>query len=378
MKKNQPSQKTQRTFRTLSHGQSMVLVGLLLVVLIGMLALILDGGYAFLQRRAAQTAADAGALAGATVYCHTHDIDQALNAAYDYAVGRNEAIEADVVFNEGSIEVTTRIPMTTFFGQVLGEPTMTASAFASARCVPPGAAEGILPIAWNCPPEDMYMGPIGFPTCSMQFGPGEPYIIMNSRKTGEENPYCLSEGGSVDCDLDGDGVDEVLAGGDRSWLDLSGSGSDAGDGSAELVFWIENGFPNKVRIHTWFAGQPGVSNNVFMSVYSIVGNEVLLPVYNAIVDGAPPDPYDSPDDTIVWSSGASTTYYHVISFSIFVPTCVHARGSDRCPIYDDLRAIGALSPDDKTIEGYFIEGTSDGLSGIGEVYAGAYTIYLER
>jgi hypothetical protein len=224
----------------------------------------------------------------------------------------------------------------------------------------------------------MFMGPIGFPTCNMQFGETEPYIIMNSRKTGEEDTYCISDGGTVDCDLDDDGIDELLAGGNRSWLDLSGSGSDAGDGSAELVYWIENGFPHKVRIHTFFAGQPGVSTNVFMSINSILNVPVLLPVYNGIVDGSPSIPWDDPSDIVVWSSGASTTYYHVISFSIFVPTCVHAKGSDRCELYDQLRAEGVLGPNDKTVEGYFMEGTMEGLSGIGEVYAGAYTIYLER
>ena len=359
-------------------GQSMVLVGLLLVVLIGMLALILDGGYAFLQRRGAQTAADSGALAGATVLCRTGDTALATQAAIDYAITRNGALEADVSIIDDEVEVTTRIPFPTFFGRVLGRVSITASAIAASSCFAPGRGTGVLPIAWNCPPAETYPDLTGDLNCSKQYGPGEPYIIMNSRKVGEEDPYCLSDGGSVDCDLDGDGYDELLAGGNRSWLDLSGSGSDKGNGSSELVFWIKNGFPGTIYIHTWFAGQPGVSNNVFMSVNSILGNRVLMPVYNAIVNGSPPSPYDNPNDSTVWSNGASTTYYHVITFSIFVPTCVHAKGSDSCPLYDQLRLDGSLGPNDKTIEGYFVQGTVEGLGGKGELYAGAYSLLLTR
>jgi len=361
--------------RNRQSGQSMVLVGLLLVVLMGMLALVLDGGYAYLQRRGAQTAADAGALAGARELCRTGDTTVAIQAALDYAITRNYALEADVAIVDGEVQVTTRIPFLTFFGRVFGRASITASAFAAANCFPPGRATGILPIGWNCPPDRTYTDADGNLNCDMLFG--GPYIIMNSRKVGDEDTYCLPDG-SVDCDLDDDGYDELLAGGNRSWLDLTGSGSDNGNGSSELVYWIGNGFPGAVDIHTWFAGQPGVSNNVFMAVDSILGRKVLLPVYNAISSGLPPYPYDNPSDTTVVSNGASSTYYHVITFSIFMPTCVRATGADHCPLYQKFRDAGALDPDDKTIEGYFVPGTLEGLGGKGELYAGAYTLYLTR
>ena len=368
-----------RRLQKLEPGQSMVLFGLLLVVLIGMLALVMDGGYAFLQRRGAQTAADAGALAGARQLCLTGDTTLATQAAFDYAIVRNRALEADVSIIDGEVEVTTRIPFPTFFGRILGRDSITSSAIAAANCFPPGWATGILPIAWNCPLDETYPDLFGTLNCDMQYGPSQPYIIMNSRKTGDDDTYCISDGGTIDCDLDGDGYDELLAGGNRSWLDLTGSGADAGNGSSELVYWIENGFPRKIYMHTWFAGQPGVSNNVFMSADSLLYQEVLLPVYNAVVDGLPPEPYDNPTDSTVISNGASTTYYHVITFSIFVPTCVRATGADKnCDLYNELFDAGILDPDDKTIEGYFMEGTMEGLGGKGELYAGAYTLYLTR
>ncbi len=365
--------------RTSEAGQSMVLMGLMMMVLIGMLALVMDGGFAFLQRRGAQTAADAGALAGAREMCRSGDTALATQVALDYAIVRNRALEANVSIINGEVEVTTRNPFPTFFGQVLGRASMTSSAIAAAKCFPPGRGTGILPIGWNCPPDETYPDADGILNCDMQYGPGQPYIIMNSKKTGDDDTYCISDGGTVDCDPDGDGYDELLAGGNRSWLDLTGSGSDAGDGSAELRFWIENGFGGTITMHTWFAGQPGVSNNVFMSVKTRLLDPVLLPVYDAIIDGPPPVGYHDPPDTIVWSNGASTTYYHVITFSIFIPTCVHATGADKgCNLYNELFDQGILSPDDKTIEGYFIEGNMEGLGGKGELYAGAYTLYLSR
>ena len=378
-RKKDPSSKR----RTLQSGQSMVLIALMMFVFVGMMAVIFDGGYAYLQRRNAQTAADAGALAGARVLCRTGDIVLAQQAALDYAINRNRALEADIVIIGGEVEVTARIPFATFFGSLLGRPTITSSAIAAANCFAPGTGTGVLPLAWNCPPENTEMDIWGNEYCDMQTedpdcvgdADCEPelYIIMNSRKAGDEDPFCLPEG-TVNCDVDGDDHNELLVGGNRSWLDLSGGGG----GSSELVDWIENGFPGMVRFHTWFAGQAGVANNIFMSVESLIGQEVLLPVYNAISDGLPPYPYDHVIDTTVVTGGTWTTYYHIISFSVFVPTCVHATGGDSCYMYDMLRADGILKPDDKTIEGYFVNGNVTGLGGQGELDAGAFTLYLTR
>ena len=73
------------------HGQSLVLVALMALGLFGMLALVLDGGNLYTQRREAQLAADAGALAGARTYCETENALAAQLSAEDYAVTRNAA-----------------------------------------------------------------------------------------------------------------------------------------------------------------------------------------------------------------------------------------------------------------------------------------------
>ena len=47
------------------RGQTLVIIALFMVAVVGMAALVLDGGHAYAQRRRMQNAADAGALAGA-------------------------------------------------------------------------------------------------------------------------------------------------------------------------------------------------------------------------------------------------------------------------------------------------------------------------
>ncbi len=365
--------------RAPQSGQTLVLVALLMIVFIGMLAVILDGGYAYMQKRNAQTAADAGAMAGARELCISGNLTLATQVAADYAITRNRALAADINIIGGEVTVTTRIPFSTFFGGLLGRPTITSSAIAAANCFAPGNGEGVLPVAWHCPPDDIKTDSDGDKYCDFQIYDGvgaveksELYIIMNSRKVGEEDdPFCMPEG-PVDCDLDGDGDDEMLVGGNRSWLDLSGGGG----GASELVDWIQNGFPDGIEMHTWFAGQSGVANNIFLSVPT--GIQVVLPVFDAISVGLPVVPQLHGGDTIVASSGTWTNYFHVISFSIFVPTCVHAKGGDHCALYDDYRAEGSLGPNDKTIEGYFVNGSVGGLGGVGELDAGAFTLYLTR
>mgnify|MGYP002682684856 FL=1 len=53
-----------------TKGQIIVLFALGLLALIALAALVLDGGMLFLNRRTAQAAADAGALAGARALCY--------------------------------------------------------------------------------------------------------------------------------------------------------------------------------------------------------------------------------------------------------------------------------------------------------------------
>ena len=369
--------------RRTDRGQSLVIVAVLMLAFFGILAVVLDGGFAYAMRRAAQNAADAGALAGARELCVSNgNHTTAASVAREYAVTRNGAVVANVAINSGIVTVDVALPFQTFLARLFGQPGMTAAAVAAAGCFAPGAGTGVLPIAWACRPP---IAGSGSDDCAILYGPAHRYIIMDSDPT-EDDLYCQDPpnsglpAGTVDCDLDDDGFNDLLAGGDRSWLDLSGGGG----GASDMRNWIRNGFPGTIEIHTWLGGQTGVANTVYQAAASRVGDEVVIPVFDTYCDGWPPSVCPArvhAEDTIVATGGTSTLYFHIISFSLFHITCVDAPGvPGHCPGHDAAVAAGAIRNNTKTIEGYFVEGFAPGLDGRPSdgTDAGAWTLYLTR
>ena len=386
--------------RNQEDGQSIVVLALMLVVFLAFVALALDGGNTYVRKRQAQTAADAGALAGARQLCETGEVTPALNAAQEYAVTRNGSDTANVSvdLNNGRVKVDTIITFDTFLAHLIGRPQIQVAATATAECQAPGAGEGIIPTAWACKPPvgseptvggsciqqaitpeklDEYLNNPP-PECSVVCP--ELYIIMNSDDTGTD--YChdpdTNPAGPIDCDFDNDGENDLLATGDRSWLNLDGGGNSAN----EMVGWIEDGFNAELFIHTWFAGNPGVQTNVFQAVEEREGELLIMPVFDELCGGAPSaagpcaTEFHPGQDTVVAGSGPQT-YFHVIAFSIFYVSCVDSGGSDSCPGHDAAVAAG-MDHNEKTIEGYFIEGTLPGLGGGGSqgLNVGAYVVFL--
>lgn len=150
----------------MEKGQIIVIVALAMFALIAMAALIVDGGALMVNRRAAQNAADAGALAGAEVMCRMGYYDQASvkvavekftieeNNASDVVWKYVPAGESDVYgLKVGEIEVTAGVSQVSLFARILGQDSLTASATAAAGCFPfqPGV---VLPIAYPCRGKD--------------------------------------------------------------------------------------------------------------------------------------------------------------------------------------------------------------------------------
>ena len=367
----------------MEKGQNLIIFAVVMVVLVALTALVIDGGFAYTKRREAQNAADAGALAGANALC-AGNTDQAVPQALDYSINRNGATSATASLGTKSITVTTTIPQQTFLAGIFGSDEVTTHATASAGCYVPCEGVGVLPVAWACQPP---AGGVITDKCAIEYGPDDLYVIMDSKKSGEdffcqEPPNSGLPAGTLDCDIDNDGVNELETGGNRSWLDLTGKA-----GAGDLKDWVLNGYPGTLREHTWFGGQAGVADTIFQAVNSRVGTVVFLPVFDSYCKGKPNSAcpsYVHPQDKIVVSGGTSQTYFHVITFSAFHITCVSAPpGHDKCPGKD---AIWAANPDIlkksdynkiKTIEGYFVKdyfgsGKCEGPS------AGVYTIYLNH
>jgi hypothetical protein len=85
------------TLRQRESGQVLVLFALAVVAIVALLAVVVDGGFLYVQRRTAQTAADAGALAGARALREVSTLaaigQAATNAAQANAFGTTPTIQ---------------------------------------------------------------------------------------------------------------------------------------------------------------------------------------------------------------------------------------------------------------------------------------------
>ena len=405
-----------------TNGQVLILFAVGITVLIALSVLVLDGGVLLMNRRAAQAAADAGALAGARTKCNGNPAN-VITTAEQYAVGENSASLATASWDgtdAGEVVVTAYVYQNTFFAQRLGFNNLDISATAAANCYPPGAAKNVLPVAWACRPP---VGQTTSPDCQLQalewetemkplirsnfFGEmgdviiqgetvarppfiftGEDgnitdqvYIVMDSEDLVIDMAVDCAPVGTINCDIDGDGVPNIAAAGDRSWLLL-----EEGKGAAYLSDWIEHGLSTPLNIHTWLAGRSGVATSIFRDVedyatatFANPYKFITVPVFN---DYCESNPYGEPlctskihaEDQLVTND--PNNYFHVIAFAAFYVTCVDDTGSVSCPAAEAANLPGSA----KSIEGYFVSGApvTIGPGGTGSVETGVYIVSLTR
>jgi Flp pilus assembly protein TadG len=131
-------------------GQTLVIVVLFMIVLLGFCALVIDVGHAYLAQRRLQSSVDAAALAGATAL---PNVVQAQTAAGQYGNGGNNTppgvdnVQMSVstkclvgvpgCTTANSVTVRETGTISTVFGGLLGVPTFTVNASATA-CSPCG------------------------------------------------------------------------------------------------------------------------------------------------------------------------------------------------------------------------------------------------
>ena len=379
------------------RGQILVFFAIIVVGLLAVAALAIDGGYGYAIRRAAQNAADAGALAGARYYCAGETEAVWKQAVHDYAALNHDAVVEDIQLVNNLVYVKTSIEQGAFFSGVLGRNSIRAEAEAEAGCFIPDMAYGVLPIGFACREpvggdsdeyegyssspgsyecEVQFMDPwvgvcdaAGQPAGCYPFNPASPpgitgsdgevlYLIMDNTASTAGDVECTDDDQPdvgfidgtmyIDCDLDGDGKDDTLSDGGRGWLDLNGSTG----GASELVEWIKNGYPYGIRIHTWVPQEGGDKASIFQAVKTYrLGKIVVVPVFDDICNGDPslycdgpdpePDKYHNPDGTgytdIIAPVPAGQKTYHVISFIRFFVTCVREKPSDHCPAFQAFR-----------------------------------------
>jgi len=386
-------------------GQVIPILVIGLFVSVIMAALLVDGGALMANKRQAQAAADAGALAGAQRLC-TGQLDWK-TVAETYAENYNGATHADANSNLEKTEVTVvaEITYSSFFASIIGYPTLTASADATAGCYTVRGSD-VVPIAFYCrkdaigevnPTEGKYECVLWTLDWATQLSPilkgstvkigekdyylvgtnivdsdGKPplkyqYIIIDDDKV--NNDVCESEGGSIKCDIDvpPDGKDELKFGGNRGWLYL--------DGVNSILSYVKKGPKTAIEIvdHKWLSGDPGVEASIYGEmITAYAGKIVLVPIYNYLCPGDPRtdqtciDEAHIPDWPPLPENGDDTQHvrsksnnYHIIEFAPFYVSCV-AKNDGDCPGFKEFQKI--LAADEPSIdlksqsvvEGYFI------------------------
>jgi Flp pilus assembly protein TadG len=256
------------------RGATIVWVGLMAISLMAMLALALDGGYAYAQRRRMQVAADAAAVGGARVLAFGGNTTQ-IESAIEQLVSANAADSFGWSLLNGNrtVEVTASLSFPTFFAGVLGRDQMTASATAQATLGYVSRVGGLFPMI----------------TEVQDFEPDREYTLF---------------------------ADDLEAPGNFGWLDWDGPPV----GNDELVENMRNpGRSGEWQIGTWVPGGPGVDSSIgvrdaleaWLNDHAGEDLHVTIPFYEEVRDTG------------------SNTEYRIIGFGEFALTEYRLTGANK-------------------------------------------------
>ena len=412
--------KVPNRFSQLEKAQFLPIVVIGVIVMIAFAALIIDGGAIMLNRRTAQTAADAGALAGALRVCLGESDAKAVAEAY---ATLNNAPSPTVTVSGKQVTVVASVEHPSFFAKIFGEDSLKADAEAVANCYYPDKAKKVLPIAffYKSPPinaKNAVCNTNG--SCNLvsqdfkqlmdalrdtQVTTGtkinlpldDIYIISDKTKICEKNVS-----GAIVCS---EMLGDINGGGNRSFLDLNET----------LKKIIEDGLTTTLDLPTWVNAQPGADTSVYnpsnyitnyppiVGYESVTARLYFLPVFDKFCGDcscAPTGDYDP-----VYCDQYNFRSYHLVGFAPFVVTCVQkgpdcayggcVKGKnlyqlndnlvkvekDICPgllASDHLLASGSNIP--SAIEGYFIESfpTDQYIWGTDGVDVGIHFISLSK
>jgi len=303
------------------RAQTLILVALMLTVLLGFVALSLDGGNAYLQRRRMQNAADAGALAAARARCMGTPADY---LAYGKALCEsqdNGGASCALAATADGARAVASITVGTWFARVLGINTLTVSAAATGACKPIVGTGNLLPMTIALPTEG------GFTI-------GQTYNIW-----------------------DKDASKSVGSFGWLQWPNLDAGCPAHGNGAERLRTCIENPWcAPMIHVGDWIGTEPGVVNNAIWDVWDTWQcSPVTVPIYDVTNGG-----------------NGNNKAYHIIGLGEFVVTGIcdnnRARACSGSP--------PACDASDKIIRGSFIRWVTPPDSEPGSTGYGVYRVYL--
>jgi Flp pilus assembly protein TadG len=245
-------------------GQSMVLTLVFLTVLLGMAALVLDVGSWYRAHRAAQSAADASALAGAQALPDTATATSLANQ-YSAKNSPSGSTSPQITFSQqggfetDTIKVKLTRPSPGFFAKLFGIQTVTVSGDATARAWNVEEVKGVAPITVN------YKHPLlnctrgQHPTCNPNFGSPTTLTLEDIHTSGGKD-----------------------AAGSFGLINLDQS--DPNPGANTLADWLLNGYPDYLPIGRYeSATGADFNNSQFTSALDQqIGHELMFPVYRLL------------------------------------------------------------------------------------------------
>ena len=257
------------------RGQATVLTLVFLVVLLGMAALVLDLGSWYRADRAAQSTADAAALAGAQAL--PEDAGKATTLAQQYATKNGGfgsggvSLSSKIVSND-TITVSVKRPTPGFFAKLFGVRSVTVGATAVAR------SEGVSSVKYVAPITVHYKhpllnctGPSTHPTCNPTYGTTTTLDLEDLHQKGGGN---------------GSGAFGLI---NLNYGDPTG---DVGAGT--LADWLLHGYDDFLPLGNYYsAPSANFNNSQFQdAVTAVLGKEVLFPVYRLLTGPGSNAKYD--------------------------------------------------------------------------------------
>ncbi len=311
-------------------GQALVFVALSMTVILGAIAMVLDGGNAMAQQRETQNASDAAALAGAVVLAQDmggdnqtdSDVRTAMLQSFnsngtsmgtsyyvDYAyniigtVGRGGSVPDDAA----GIQVVGNRTFDTYLAGIVGLNTMTSGAGATAMA---GALRSICSAANGCGVAPVTFS-IPITTCDgssrpLRIGVDWPLVSEDVARADSSGQYmsivplCKNGPGGV------------------GWLDMGCGGN--------LEDEIVNPCNGPFDIPTWFHTSSGNVNAVESAINDkYQGKLMLVPMFDATCRDVPSTglPADCTDP-----GNGNNLYYHIPRFADFLLDEAYIQGDN--------------------------------------------------
>ncbi|MDI7277236.1 MAG: Tad domain-containing protein [Anaerolineae bacterium] len=308
------------------RGQTLVFVALILVVLVGFLALSIDLGNVYAQRRFMQNAADAAALAGARALALDRSQAAAEAEARAFAIANGAAsciVTCTFEVTGASVTVVASKPAETFFASALGVPVIDVGAVAAAHYTFASGGIGVIPIALH---ESLWTT-------------GVTYTIFSKDTT-----ETLGDGSTI------------VQTSQRGWLNLDGE-IDADVDANELKCWVcPDTCPEDPEIDLgWVNGTPGMDTSVLQALECQLGKEVIVPIFRdaCSTQGDP----NCPEDI-----GNGQSNYDIVGFAVFKITAIQHKTNY------------------KYVQGHFVKGpfTNPNMEGGGDEDYGIRIVNLIR